>query len=587
MNPESSQPRSPKTQAVELHPVPPDASLINGGESVDASVLDNETANALQTESTGQGVARATAGIGFLHVIRLLVGFAAQPLIANRLGLLASADVYTIATDIVTSIWRFFEKVVNPTFLPCFMASMREDGEEAAWRFASTAMWLTMLALFIVTPLSVIFMPWIVDLYSDKASAEQVQLTVAVSRLLMCGLFFLGVSSLTYVILNGYKRFFSAALGDTLWKIGVLIGVGAATALRLEPVQSLYFITWGFLIGSALKLLPHVLALRSKWHMLKPQIDWRDPRVKKMLWLGVPLLLGIVVSEGRDVYIKYLADSPKILVNGAAVEGSRTALKFSRTIGDSLIQIFPYALSIGIFPFLADLAHQRDRQPLTNTLLGALRICIFTFGPLTAILIALRFPLLRAVWESGQLNRDDTLVMSLPFVCYALGLIGFSCEMMLNQTFYAMTNVWAPTLVGFSTTVLWIIVATVGVHNGYGLASIAAAESIAKTTKCVILWILLRPKLGDVRVRDNLVFFAKVVVCSGLAAIGAWAISKGIAPAGEVLTRMDKIKMLATVALAGCGGLLVYAAAGKAFAIEEVGMMSGAAGKIRRKLARR
>lgn len=569
----------------EIKPIPPDASLLNGGESVDTAILDNETANALQNdstrESTGRMVAKATMGIGVLHVLRLVVGFITQPIIANRMGLLASADVYTISTDIVTSIWRFFEKVVNPTFLPCFIGALKEDGESRAWRFASTTLWLTILALFPTMIIAWLLMPQIVDLYSQKASADQVALTVEISRLLLAGLFFLGISSLTYVILNGYKRFMAAALGDTLWKVGILAGAGAAMTLHMEPVQSLRVISWGFLLGSLCKLLPHVIALKSKWHMIKTAIDWRDPLVKKMLLLSIPLLIGIVVSEGRDVYIKWLADAPNI-----DVQGSRTALKFSRTIGDSLIQIFPYALSIGIFPYLADLAHEKNKQKLTDTLIGALRVCIWTFGPITAILIAVRFPLLRAVWESGQFSNADTVVISRPFIFYALGMVGFSCEMMLNQTFYAMTNVWVPTAIGILTTGLNMLVAGIGVKSAYGLAAIAGAESLSKTVKCFILWILLRRHLGDVHAGKNLLFFGKVVAGALLASFCSWFISSHIAPTGDVLSRGDKIKLLGSVAVSGFAGMGVFLLWSKLTGIEEVQAMGGLIHKLRKRLSR-
>ena len=49
--------------------------------------MENTTEAPLKRGAGGQ-VARATAGIGFLHVLRLLLGFVAQPLIANRLGIL-------------------------------------------------------------------------------------------------------------------------------------------------------------------------------------------------------------------------------------------------------------------------------------------------------------------------------------------------------------------------------------------------------------------------------------------------------------------------------------------------------------------
>jgi Na+-driven multidrug efflux pump len=197
--------------------------------------------------------------------IALLIGIVAQPLIANRVGLSSFADVYAVATDIVTSIWRIFEKAVNPTFLPCFMHALGDEGEKRAWRFASTALWLTTIILLLLSPLAWWGMPWIVDLYSSKASAEQRIMTVAIARLLLSGLVFLGISSMTYVILNGYKRFAWAAFGDAMWKLGVLAGAGWAVTQKLEPLPALYAISWGFVIGAVLKLLPHLVAIGSKW----------------------------------------------------------------------------------------------------------------------------------------------------------------------------------------------------------------------------------------------------------------------------------------------------------------------------------
>jgi putative peptidoglycan lipid II flippase len=564
-------------------PVPPSVSIAQESEhSPEAAVLDYDTATAVQTPETGRRVAKATAGIGVLHVLRLLIGIVAQPLIANRVGLTSFADVYAVATDIVTSIWRIFEKAVNPTFLPCFMHALGDEGEKRAWRYASTALWLTTLVLLVMSPLAWWGMPWIVDLYSLKASPEQRVMTVAIARLLLSGLVFLGISSLTYVILNGYKRFAWAAFGDAMWKVGVLAGAGWAVTQKLEPLPALYAISWGFVIGSILKLLPHLVALGSKWRLFKPRIDWRDPLLRKMLILAVPLLLGIFVSETRDIFLKRLADSPNI-----DVAGSRAALRFSSLISSSLIQIFPYALSIGIFPYLADMARQRDRQPLTDTLVGALRVCVFIFGPLTAILIALHGPLLRAVWESGELDRADTLVMALPFIAYTMGLIGFSCEMMLNQTFYAMTNVWTPTAIGLGTTVMWIGVATLGVMNGWGLAAIAGAEAFSKSVKCLVMWFMLRRDLGNVHARDNLVFFLKVLAGSLLAAAVAWTVVQGLAPSGEVLTKIDKIKILLAVSGAGLSGVVIYIALGAVAGVQEVRSIFSFVGKVRKRFARR
>ena len=535
--------------------------------------------------AVGKNVVKATAGIGVLLFLRMLVGFVAQPLIGNRLALAWQADVYTVATEIVTSIWMVFEKVVNPTFLPTFARALGEEDEDRAWKLASTAIWLTTVALLIVTPIAALLMPYIVDIYSWKAEAQQRELTIAFARVLLYGLFFLGLSSLTYTILNSYKRFVSAALGDAFWKIGIAVAAFVAVRTHLSPTDSLNVLAWGFVAGSIFKLIPHLIALKSKWPLLRVRIDLQDPLVRKMFLLAIPLIIGIVISESRGVYLMRLADIETI-----GIEGSRTALKFSRLIGSSLIQIFPYALSIGIFPYLADMARNKDRQPFTDTFMSAMRVCVFTFGPITAILIATRFEILRAVWESGNMTQRDTIVMSLPFIAFTLGLIGFACEMILNQTFYAMTNVWTPTIIGIGTTVVWIAAATLGVHYGaaagFGLAAIAGAESLAKTLKCFIMWFYLRRNLGDIKVRENLLFLVKVFIGSLLAAAVAALLAGVLSPDGEMDSKMDKIKMLLAVAVSGSVAMLVFLIFGALTKMGEVQMVMGLAGKIKGKFAR-
>lgn len=564
-------------------------------------LLDEEPAFNQPTQK-GATVASATAGVGALHFVRFVIGFVAQPLIAHSVGLSWLGDVYQVSTDILMRFWLVFEKVINPAFLPNFIAALKEEGEERAWQFCSTAVWIVSALLLIASALGWAFMPQLVGLLSQKAGPQQIALTIEIARILMFALFFLGFSSLTYTILNGYKRFVYAALGDAFWKFGIFIGAAAAFALYGHEVgalakiksptdvqqaqlfalsmKSVWLIVGGFMVGAVGKLLPHLFAIGPKWRLLRPKVNFGDPLVKTMFALAFPLILGIIVSETRGFYLVYLADDPSI-----QIAASRLALKYSRIIGDNLIQVFPYALSIGIFPFLANLAREKDRQPLTDTLMGALRICIFVFVPITAILIAVREPLLRAVWEGGRMTQADTVLITPPFVAFTLGLVGFACEMMLNQTFYAMTRAWTPTIIGLVTSVLWVILAKWGVEGlGWGLAAIAGAESISKTVKCLIMWIWLRPHLGDVKTRDNLIFIGKVVAGAALAALVSSLLVGKLAPADDAAR--FKIKMLLAVAASGLGAMGVFALFASLLKVDEMKYASVALRKISGKLRR-
>jgi peptidoglycan biosynthesis protein MviN/MurJ (putative lipid II flippase) len=231
------------------------------------------------------------------------------------------------------------------------------------------------------------------------------------------------------------------------------------------------------------------------------------------------------------------------------------------------------------------MARQRDKQPLTDTLMGALRVCVFIFGPLTAILIALaRAAAARRVGKrrtrSCRHSGDGST-----FIAYTMGLVGFSCEMMLNQTFYAMTNVWTPTAVGLGTTVMWIGVATLGVHLGWGLRPSRAPKPFSKSVKCLVMWFMLRRDLGDVRTRENLVFFGKVLVgsCWRRWWRGPWCRA---GTGGRSAHQMDKIKILLAVTAAGMSGVIIYIALGALAGVQEVRSTLSFVGKLRKRFAR-
>ncbi|RYG64881.1 hypothetical protein EON80_18390, partial [bacterium] len=204
---------------------------------------------------------------------------------------------------------------------------------------------------------------------------------------------------------------------------------------------------------------------------------------------------------------------------------------------------------------------------------------------LIAILIALRFPLLRAVWESGRLTQEDTVAMSGPFVAFTLGLVAFACEMMLSQTFYAMTRAWTPTLIGLGTSILWVVTATYGVTGlHWGLAAIAGAESLSKTVKCLVMWIMLRPHLGNIKRVQNFIFCVKVVACSIAAALIAAFVIQFIAPANDV--PKFKLKMLLAVSASGLSATAVFLMIAAALKVEEIRYFKKITRKITSKLAR-
>ncbi len=193
------------------------------------------------------------------------------------------------------------------------------------------------------------------------------------------------------------------------------------------------------------------------------------------------------------------------------------------------------------------------------------------FAPITAILIVMQLPILRAVWEGGRFTPQDTLVLAAPFTAYCLGLLALACENVLNQSFYAQTRAWMPTVIGLGTTVLFILAATLGVGWGWGLAAIAGAESLSKSVKCLTMWKMLRPNLADLDTRGNLAFLGKILVASLLAALLSRLLVGVLMPAEEVAR--FKLKMLLAVGVAGSAGMILFGVLSAMMRVEEMSFL--------------
>lgn len=509
----------------------------------------------------GWRVAKATGVIMVFHVLRFALGFLEKPLLAKYFGTTWTADAYTVAYDIVVRVWLIFEKVINPSFLPVFIKSLREGGEERAWRFTNTVVSLMLITLTACAILGVVAASPLVRLWSPNASAEEARLTAQLARVMLGGLVFLGLSSLTYVILNGYKHFALPALGDAVWKGGIVAAMILVVPRMPHRSLAVMALAGGFLAGSFGKLFPQVVGLWNKRHLFRWRLNLREPLLRSMLLLIAPLLVGILVSEIREVALLRLANDPSI------GEGGRAALhKYARPPVEVFIQIFPYALSIGIFPYLAELASKsQDRQHLTDVFVGALRVCAFVFLPMSAAFIALRYPLIRALFESGKFGRESVELTVVPFTMFAVGMVFFASEMMINQTYYAMTNTFTPTAVGVGTSAFAVLFAWASVEAGHGLGGIALAETLGKSLKCIVLVVLLRKALGNVRVRANLTFLTKIAVATSVAVVAALFVSQHFAAWLEISRKTRLLNFLLSSAVA----VSVYVVATIVLRVEE------------------
>ena len=475
---------------------------------------------AASKRSFGGRVLRAGIAVGIAHLLFKLAGVVQAWAMSRYLPPGDYDAIYALAFE--NGIFMLFligEEGIAPAFLPVFLHERGDtpDGERRAWSFANA--FLTLQALVLVSV--VVFLVLrpdafvrLVSFWSPDKCAEHFSRAVYAIRHLAPALLGLSLGSTTYVLLNGYKRFFLAAFGDAVWKFTV---VAALLCFAFRANDAGAVLIWGLVAGSVLKLATHLVGLRDKLHFLRPSFAWNTPAMKSLLWLSLPLLAGILFAKVRDVV------NNVYVLSALNADGLMQANSLGRKLQDLLRWIIPYTLSIAIFPFFCEMVDHDDKKALGDFITRSGRQLIAVFLPFAAVVAVLARPLTSFLFSGGHFDALAVQRTSVSMACYTFALPAAAIEAILMQAFFANRRMLSVSIVGIVFSAFSIVVSLLGLRFSQGngllfLGIVAGGFSLSRWLKSTTLVLLLRRNAPVFDFRQTISFLAKVLLASLLTA---------------------------------------------------------------------
>lgn len=531
------------------------------------SRADNTMSDRGTGRSIGERIIRATVVVGIAHVIFKLISVVQAIVVGQHLDDATFEKVYAFAFEgCIFMIFLIGEEVIGPTFLPVFMREMQEKDESAAWRFVNTIVTLHFLILAIVVTLIISFPGAIIQrltFWDPVSDPEQFELARRSLIWLAPSLICLSLGSTTYMLLNGYKRFFLAALGDASWKFCVLICV-IVGMMWLGLDYRLVII--GLVAGSVAKLGTHLLGLGDKLRRFRIGFNFSNPAVAQMLMLMLPLIAGILFAKGRDFYnnitiLSYLDTAGLIKANF-----------FGRKLYTTIGWLVPYALSIAMFPFFCELVARGEKEKFGELLTTSGRLLLSIFIPLACVCVPLAHPVCVLLLQAGKFTAQTADWTAVSMACYTLVLPAAAIEYMLMQAFFAHRRMIAVTVVGIVFSLVSMAISSLGIFT-FGaqgvtaLAVVALGFVLSRTLKSVALVVLLRKNAPLFPPTDTIIFILRVIVVGVVVALIA-GLTTGIFE-----TRLGvgdgKLMLLAELAAAGVASLVGFIVAAKVLRVTE------------------
>jgi murein biosynthesis integral membrane protein MurJ len=406
-----------------------------------------------------------------------LTGYVEKVLLARHWGTGYEADAYNAVFAFIFSIFVFFREIVEPGFLAGFLNVKRESGEKESWRVFFSIFWCLIPAGMILSLFLFLWPNTVTHIVLPGFSGECFTLTADLMKSASSACVFLILSTLTYIALNAYKRFTVAAMGDLAFKLTIVLGI-----FLFAERMGIYAAIYGIALGAVVKLTIHAAAL---WKNIPWDYGFHSGYMRSIWVLTWPLLIGIIFSQISSLVDNVFASYFR--------EGCLSALSYSKKIVELPVVIFPYTLSIVIFPFFSRLHIARDTGCLRGLLRKTLTWITLVFVPLAVFLFFFSETVTRLVFQHGAFDAESTLLTAEPLAVYALGMPAFAVETVLVVFYFSLADTKTPVFTGIGCVIVnivitWILVQTIG-HQG-----IAWGLVVSKTLKVTILLYLLKYK---------------------------------------------------------------------------------------------
>lgn len=541
----------------------------------DAASENGETA-----EQTGLLMTIAVLVISLFGFLGKIAGYAKEILIAKYWGASSAVDTFKVVyNSVVFLVYSKVEKLLRPTYLPLFVKQRSQGGDREAWHFLSVSSTLVFLVLALISAASMLAAPSLIRLGWPELAAANLTLAVDLLRISALAMLLLVMSVMCELTLHAYKRFTAPALADALRQV-VLVGtIGALIGYAIYPSGSpegIRAAAWGVLLGGATRLLVQLPALWRRLGLVRPSLDLGNPDLRRMISLMPPVVVGLLASTARTYFDSRFGTD--------AGEGVYAALDYGRKISDMPVMVLPFAVSLVVYPWVSEWATRRDAQKLADSLVSMTRVMAFIFVPLAVGMMVLATPIVQTVYERGQFTYDDTLLVRRALIPYSAGLPFLSVEASINHWYFALSDTSTPNYVGAAMAGLHVLIAYIGVyHLGLTVGILAAALSATKGLKVIILYAMLRKRIGRVDRRAITTFVLRLLVATAVMVVATVAISGAFA---DMLVGARTMQRLVFLAICGAGGGAAYLVAAALLRIEELTMVVGfartkIAGKLR------
>lgn len=395
-----------------------------------------------------------------------VLGFMREIILGYFYGTSVYSDIYVTSMDIPIVIFLGIGTAIATTFIPIYNEIVENEGDERALDFSNNLILIVIIISLIFSLIGFVFAEPLVKVFAINFTGEKLKLTVSFVRIMMIGVTFIGLSNIMTSYLQLKGNFVVPGMIGYPNNIIIIISIVMSAVLN-----NIYILAIGGILGMISQFLIQVPFAIKKGYKFKMKLDLTDEYLKKMIWLVIPVFIGVAVNQVNTMVDRSLASG--------LGDGVITALNNANKLNLFILGLFIATIGSVIYPTLSKLSSEEDDKKFADFVATSINCVNLLVIPSTIGAIVLAKPVVRVLFERGAFDEQSTLLTSSALMFYSIGMIGMGLRNILGKVFYSLQDTKTPMINGIISVFLNIVLNITLIeylgHRGLALATSLSA----------------------------------------------------------------------------------------------------------------
>lgn len=435
----------------------------------------------------------------FIAIISKLFGFLREIVLAHYYGASNISDAYLIALAIPNVLFVIIGRSVSTAFIPIYTKIENKNGRIKADAFTSNLTNILLIISTLIVAAGLIFTEEVVQLFASGFTGDTLYLSIKFMRISIFSIYFTALVNIFKPYLEIKRNF----------KIASLVGFPMSLCIIMSIILSTYgnvmILAYGILLSTVIQFLLLVPTIIKKKFIYSFKLNYKDEHIKSMIYLSLPIILGVAVNDINVIVDKTLASRIS--------SGGISSLNYAQTIDFFVQGTIVLSLTTIMYPLIAKMVSNKDfinlKKVLSETIVGANLLLI----PSMIAVMVLSDPIVKFIFGRGAFDDQAIKMTSDALFFYSFGIVGKGFRQILSRPFYAMHDTKTP-MINATIGVAINIILNIILSHYLGISGLAFATSISANVISILLFYSLTKRLGSFSIIGNLKSLLKIILAS-------------------------------------------------------------------------